>query len=89
MTESTKRYIKALVKIWPWRVFYRIYIFGPYFFLKIWEGLAWSLKRTEDSNFYYDLSSKNIHELENFVSLITSTELSTIQGYIEEIRQDS
>lgn len=89
MTESTKRFIKALVRIWPWRVFYRIHIFSSFFLLKIGQGLSWSSKRTEDSNFYYDLSSKNIHELENFVSLITGTELSTIQGYIEEIRQDS
>jgi hypothetical protein len=83
------RIAKQLVRFWPFRPAYRITIFSRYFWPQIVGGLNWSLRRTETSNFYYDLTPKNLLELANFVSVVTKVELSKVQEYVDEVRGDS
>jgi predicted O-methyltransferase YrrM len=51
--------------------------------------LFWSTQKTETSNFYYDLTERNLDELANFVATITGIPLDKIQSYIEEIKSDT
>jgi hypothetical protein len=83
------RIAKTIVRFWPFRPAYRITIFSRYFWPNIVGGLNWSLRRTETSNFYYDLTPKNLLELANFVSVVTKVELSKVQEYVDEVRGDS
>lgn len=80
---------KQIVQFWPFRPMYRATIFSKYFWPNIIRGFAWSLRRTETSNFYYDLTPKNLLELSNFVSVVTKVELSKVQEYVDEVRSDS
>jgi hypothetical protein len=83
------RIARKIVRFWPFRPAYRITIFSRYFWPHIVCGLNWSLRRTETSNFYYDLTPKNLLELANFVSVVTKVELSKVQEYVDEVRGDS
>jgi hypothetical protein len=83
------RIAKKIVRFWPFRPMYRATIFSRYFWPNIISGFAWSLRRTETSNFYYDLTPKNLLELANFVSVVTKVELSKVQEYVDEVRGDS
>jgi hypothetical protein len=89
MKISLIRIAKKIVRFWPFRPAYRITIFSRYFWSNIVRGLNWSLRRTETSNFYYDLTPKNLLELANFVSVVTKVELSKVQEYVDEVRGDS
>ena len=80
---------KQLVRFWPFRQLYRITILSRYFWPNIIRGFSWSLRRTETSNFYYDLTPRNLLELSNFVSVVTKVELSKVSEYVDEVRNDS
>jgi hypothetical protein len=60
----------------------------PYFLQPLALGLAWTWRRTENSNFYYDLTDKNILELAHFVSIVCKTEVSQAESHINEVRFD-
>lgn len=60
----------------------------PYFLHPLALGLAWTWRRTENSNFYYDLTDKNILELANFVSIVCKIDVSQAESYIKEVRSD-
>lgn len=79
---------KQLVQFWPFRPLYRIVIFSRYFEPGFRAGFSWSLRRTETSNFYYDLTPKNLIELANFVSVVTKVELPKVTQYVDEVRND-
>ena len=46
------------------------------------------MKRTENSNFYYDLTDKNVLELSHFLSIVCKIEASQAESYINEVRSD-
>ena len=83
------RIAKQLVRFWPFRPLYRTTLFSRYFWPKIMSGFAWSLRRTETSNFYYDLTPRNLLELANFVSVVTKVDISKVREYVDEVRNDS
>lgn len=49
----------------------------------------WLVTSKETTNYSYDLDDKNLHYLAYLVSSITNEKLSTILGYIEEIKNNS
>jgi predicted O-methyltransferase YrrM len=49
----------------------------------------WSWKNTEDSNFYYDLTSHNLYYLAHFVGLVTKTKPELAIKYFREIENDT
>ncbi len=83
-----KRVAKKIVKIWPFRVIYRLSLMMPYFLSPLALGFAWTWRRTENSNFYYDLTDKNVLELAHFLSVVCKIEASQAESYINELRSD-
>jgi hypothetical protein len=53
-----KTLAKKFVRFLPFRIIYRATVAIPYFASDLVQALRWSLKRTETSNFYYDLTEK-------------------------------
>jgi hypothetical protein len=52
-------------------------------------GFSWTGRKTEISNFYYDLTEKNLLELAQFVSVVCGIELSRAESYVREIRENA
>ena len=59
-----------------------------YYKNKIRLILKWSMKKTENDNFYYDLEEKNLEDLISMISLITNIKNQDIENYALEIRND-
>jgi predicted O-methyltransferase YrrM len=89
MNETLTKWMKVLVRAWVFRQIYRMSIFLPYFTPGLRKGFIWSFRRTEVSNFYYDLTPKNLVELAHFVSAVTKVELAKIIHFIDEVRNDN
>jgi hypothetical protein len=49
---------------------------------------TWSLKNTEDSNFYYELTSHNLLYLAHFVAIVTATKPELALQYFRELKED-
>lgn len=83
-------YLKSLAKRTPFfRELIRIYgrrkrALGPYK-EKIKLAKQWSYKRTEFSNYYYDLTERNKRDLAFTISQITNVSVEEVQGYFHEI----
>ena len=48
----------------------------------------WSLLRTEDTNFYYDLTPRNEATLSALVAVVTNVPPAVIEGYFQEVKLD-
>ena len=48
----------------------------------------WIFKRTEQSNFYYNLAEKNREDLLSTISLITGVKVETLRTYLNELIED-
>ena len=59
-----------------------------YYKIQIENLKAWSKLRTENYNFYYELTDRNINDLSHLVSVITDKPFSQIQGYMDELKSD-
>lgn len=68
---------------------YRATLFAPYLLPQLFQGIAWSFKRTETSNFYYDLTKRNQRELAHLVALVSKISPSEAMKYIDEVSSDS
>lgn len=86
---AIKKIAKRLFRLWPFRPLYRTSLMLPYFMPQLIRGFLWTGKKTENSNFYYDLTDKNILELAQFVSIVCKIEPTKAESYINEVRQDS
>lgn len=49
----------------------------------------WSWARTEDSNFYYNLTQRNEATLCSLISVVCGKDVDVVEGYVAEIRQDT
>lgn len=49
---------------------------------------SWIFKRTEQSNFYYQLAEKNREDLLSTISLITGVKVETLRTYLDELIDD-
>lgn len=83
------RILKAIVSFTPFRQIYRASLVIPHFSPSFLEAIKWSFKKTENSNFYYDLSPSNYLELSFFVSEITGVDRVKILSFIDEARNDA
>lgn len=88
MKKVIKTALSKIINFWPIRVLYRLSIGLTYFTTRLSSVISWSFKRTENSNFYYDLTDKNKLELVNAVSIATESSPDVVHGYLEEILQD-
>ena len=50
---------------------------------------TWSMKNTEDSNFYYELTSHNLLYLAHFVAVITATKPELALQYFSELEENN
>lgn len=55
---------------------------------KIKLSRTWALKRTEISNYYYDITPRNRKDLAFLVSFVTGKSLNEIEGYLVEVETD-
>lgn len=83
--EVVRKYLSAS---WPLRFLMRLSVVAPYFRPRLALALAWVGRRTENSNFYYDLTEKNFLELAQFISVVFNIELSQAESFITEVRTD-
>ena len=83
-----KKVLRFLKKIWILNFTRRIYYASRVYNKKYWQILKWGIKSKEDTNFTYDLTSKNIQYLANTISNVTGVDYSIILKYINEIETD-
>ena len=50
---------------------------------------TWSMKNTEDSNFYYELTSHNLLYLAHFVAIVTATKPELALQYFGELEENN
>jgi predicted O-methyltransferase YrrM len=79
---------RVLIRALPFRVIYRTFVMLPFVLPRLIKGFLWTWQKTENSNFYYDLTDKNILELAQFVSIACNIESRQAEQYINEARQD-
>jgi len=89
MKSALVAFSKRLIRFWPFRPIYRISVSSGYFWPSFWRAFAWSLRRTEISNFYYDLTPRNLLELASFISVVTKVEFGKVKNYVDEVRNDN
>jgi hypothetical protein len=80
---------KSLLNYWPFRQVHRSLIIYPYFIPRLILGFRWTTRKTESSNFYYDLTDKNLLELEQFVSIVCGVDISEAEAYVREVRANT
>lgn len=83
--ELIKKFLKFIKLYKPIHSYNRYSLALSYYKPKLKMILPWSIKNTEDSNFYYDLESKNVLYLANFISHITSTPVEQVKQYFDEV----
>ena len=83
-----KKVLRFLKKIWILNFTRRIYYASRVYNKKYWQILKWGIKSKEDTNFTYDLTSKNIQYLAYTISNVTGVDYSIILKYINEIETD-
>lgn len=68
---------------------FRRYLFARSYYTKQLKLIrAWSIKKTENDNFYYDLSDINLNYLVSLICAITNAEYEEVESYALEIRKD-
>ena len=77
-----------IAQISPIRQLWRGRIASKYMKPQKKSARRWIWKRTETSNFYYDLTDSNRLDLAHLISLISGATVSEVKGYIEELASD-
>jgi hypothetical protein len=77
--------LRKLMRIFPIRQFLRKRVVARYQKPSHKLAQSWIWKRTEDSNFYYDLTTSNRGDLANLIALVTGKTVPEIKGYIDEL----
>lgn len=81
---SLKVFLKRVSRRGPLRVAKRLVISLPNTLKRIAIIFSWSAKKTEDSNFYYQITDRNKRHLIEFLTLVLGEERQKIEGYIFE-----
>lgn len=84
-----RKLLRVLKRIWLIKFLGRIYDASKYYNKKYWQILKWGISSREDTNYTYDLSPENIHNLAHIISVVTEKDYSLILGYIKEAEADS
>ena len=89
MRNSLKIILKDTVrKLILRRIRNRLKIVTSYY-KNVWIlGFKWIFSRTENDNFYYDISRKNELDLVSILAVVLNEREETISKYIEEIKTD-
>ena len=92
LSKFMKKLLKFILKffgiLFIRRIVIRLRILNRYLYQPIFAGIKWLPKKTEYSNFYYDLTSRNMEYLANTISLVTGLSYSTICSYFDELKSD-
>lgn len=78
----------GLRNFFPVRVLYRLSILWKTLAPILKNGLRWLPARTENSNFYYELSANNRADLASTLGFVFETEPRVFEAYFREILQD-
>jgi hypothetical protein len=80
--------LRRIAQFPPIRQWWRGRIVATY--LKPQKKMArrWIWKRTENDNFYYDLTDSNRQDLAHLISLVSGVTVSEVKGFIEELAAD-
>ena len=60
-----------------------------YYVPKLRKIFAWGFHSREETNYTYDLSESSLFYLAHTISVVTHTDLATVQRYINEAREDT
>lgn len=82
---KVKQVLKALSRGGPLRVIKRMVIASSYLGSPVLRGLSWAFKKTEDSNFYYEISERNLKHLHHFISGSTGSSLEVTKSFGDEL----
>lgn len=80
-----------LKKIYLYRLIHsynRFIVARSYYKAKLRLIYRWSIKNSENSNFYYDLEERNLLYLANLIAHVTSTSVESVRKYFNEILTD-
>lgn len=81
-----KSVLKVLSKRGPLRVLKRFALLSAYLGPSMRRGLLWAFKKTEDSNFYYDITDRNLRHLNHFIAGISGVPSEAAKSISDEIR---
>jgi predicted O-methyltransferase YrrM len=81
-----KSVVKLLSKRGPLRILKRLAILSAYLSPAIARGFRWAFKRTEDSNFYYDVTERNLRHLNHFLAATIGAPFEAAKTLSDEIR---
>jgi predicted O-methyltransferase YrrM len=84
-----KKFLKSVSRSGPLRVTKRIIIALQYLLPGLSQSLSWAFRKSEDSNFYYDLTDVNYRHLGHFIATATGNSPSEIFGYMDELKNSS
>ena len=82
---KVKQVLKTLSRGGPLRVIKRLVIVSAYLGSPVLRGLSWAFRKTEDSNFYYAISERNLKHLDHFISGSTGSSLEVTKSFGDEL----
>ena len=80
-----------LKKIYLYRLIHsynRFIVARSYYKSKLRLIYRWSVKNTENSNFYYDLEERDLFYLANLIAHVTNSSIESVEKYFTEILTD-
>ena len=84
---SLKDFLKWASRRGPLRVMKRLFISFTPFFRKTYFAIRWSFRRTEDSNFYYELSAQSRINMAHTLATAFGVNRDTVLSYFAEIEE--
>lgn len=88
LTRLVKVFKNKIANSLPARLLSRGAVLARYWTASVMQGLRWLPKRTETSNFYYELSPRNLADLGSTLAFVFATEPKTFESYFEELLED-
>jgi len=85
---KSKGWLQRIAEVSLLRVLHRRFIGMNYFRHKIKMMKKWSKQRTEDDNFYYELTESNFKQLASMVAFVSGHPVNEIYDFINELRYD-
>ncbi len=83
-----RKIFRVLILLPLFRIYFRRNFALSYYKPKIRQIRRWAFKQTENDNFYYSLSQKNLVELGSMISIVTGKSRDEIDIYFKEIEKN-
>jgi len=87
--KKSKRYVKLVFDLFGYSRKRRRQFAMTYYRAKLDNLQKWSKLKTENYNFYYELTDRNLSDLTHLIASITNKSFQEIHGYMNELQNDA